>query len=200
MCTRVQVLKDATSIRLPWDWSYRGLWVAQCGGTGNRIPEFWKSGMHYWPLSYLFSLCCLYVCVCVWVGATGVQVPAEAGERVRSSGARVKTAVSCLALLLGTELGPLKSSNYSNCWVLSPATPPYIDFFFLEAGSQVAQTSLSFTVCLRTLNFWASYLYFPSAVTTGMHPHFVRSALHQLSYMTHPQSLLLHSIIAFCIP
>lgn len=137
------------------------------------------------PFQPLFSLC-----VCVWVCATGVQVSAEAGERVRSSGARVKTAVSCLALLLGTELGPLKSSNYSNCWVLSPATPPYIDFF-LEAGSQVAQTSLSFTVCLRTLNFWSSYLYFPSAVTTGMHPHFVRAALHQLSYMTHPQSLLL---------
>lgn len=147
-----------------------------------------------------FSVSVFSVCVCVWVCATGVQVPAEAGERVRSSGVRVKTAVSCLALLLGTELGPLKSSNYSNCWVLSPATPPYIDFFFfLEPGSQVAQTSLLFTVCLRTLNFWASYLYFPSAVTTGMHPHFVRSALHQLSYMTHPQSLLLHSIIAFCM-
>lgn len=195
MYTRVQVLKDATSIRFPWDWSYRGLWVAQCGGTGNRIPEFWKRGMHYWPLSYLFSLCFLYVCMseCVPQVCRCLQRLGSVSDCLELESRQLWAAWHCcweLNLDLWKAATTLTAESSSN-------TPTHR--LFLEAGSQVAQTSLSFTVCLRTLNFWASYLYFPSAVTTGMHPHFARSALHQLSYMTHPQSLLLHSIIAFCI-
>lgn len=133
MCTCVQVLKDACGILFPWGWSYRGLWVAQWWG-GGLGTEFQSSGREVCTLDpwATFSASVFSMCVSMWVCATGVQVPAEAGGRVRPSGARVKTAVCCLALLLGTELGPLKSSNYSNCWVLSPATPPYIDFLWRQ--------------------------------------------------------------------